>query len=284
MASYLITGKGGQLANAFEKHFAKYSINYVAIDITGLDITDFNGITHAVEQYRPQAIINCAAYNLVDKAEVDFYEAYKINAIGPKLLALAAERYSCRLVHYSSDYVFDGLKETGLYVENDPAAPINEYGKGKLMGERLVLETLQGALIFRLSWVFGEGQQNFIYKLLQWQKDRDYLRIASDEFSVPTCTETVVEVTMNALETGLTGLYHLTNSGYCSRYEWASFVLNKMGIKRHIHPVSMSVFELPAKRPKFSAMDNTKVSEALHITIPSWQDKVEEHLKAYWLS
>ncbi len=279
MVEYLITGKGGQLANAFERYLSRQAKDYVAIDIAGLDITDYSAIARVLGQYRPQIIINCAAYNLVDKAEEDYYEAYKVNALGPRLLAIAAEQFSCRLVHYSSDYVFDGLKADGLYVEQDATAPLNEYGRSKLMGERLVMEALSNPLVLRLSWVFGEGQQNFIYKLLQWEKERDFLKVACDEFSVPTSTETVVAVTLNALKVGLTGLYHLVNNGFCSRYEWATFVFKRMGIKKHIHPVPMAYFNLPAKRPNFSALSNARISALLNIAIPHWQEEVENYLK-----
>ena len=279
MTEFLITGKGGQLANAFERHLLRNARDYVALDITDLDITNYKAITSALRHYRPQIIINCAAYNLVDKAEEDYYEAYRVNALGPKFLALAAGDYGCKLVHYSSDYVFDGLKTEGLYVEQDDTAPLNEYGRSKLMGERLIMESISDPLILRLSWVFGEGQQNFIYKLLQWEKERDSLRVACDEFSVPTSTETVVEVTLKAIDEGLTGLYHLVNSGFCSRYEWATFVFHMRGIKKHIHPVPMASFNLPARRPNFSALSNARLSSLLKISIPHWKEGVEEFLR-----
>ena len=132
--------------------------------------------------------------------------------------------------------------------------------------------------MFRLSWVFGVGKQNFIAKLLEWSAAQQYLRIACDEFSVPTWTETVVDVTLNALEQGVSGLYHLTNSGYCSRYEWAKTILRIKGIDKFIRPVSMDSFHLPAKRPGFSAMSNRMISERLNISIPAWEDAVDRFL------
>lgn len=279
MARYLITGQGGQLANAFEDYFTRHSEDYVALDITKLDITNFKQVMDAVAAFMPQVIINCAAYNFVDKAEADYHEAYKHNALGPKILSLAANHCGCRLVHYSSDYVFDGKKEEGLYVEEDEANPLNEYGRSKLIGERLVLEGNEWVLILRLSWVFGKGRQNFIYKLLQWAKESPFLRVACDEFSVPTYTETVVHVTMEAVKADLYGLYHLTNSGFCSRYNWASFIFDKCKINKHLHPVSMAFFNLPAKRPHFSAMDNGRLIKCLKIEIPPWQEDVERYLR-----
>jgi dTDP-4-dehydrorhamnose reductase len=183
------------------------------------------------------------------------------------------------LVHYSSDYVFDGRKETALYGEGDATNPLNQYGRSKLAGEQAVRDVLEDrSLVFRLSWVFGGGKQNFIAKLLEWSAAQEYLRIACDEFSVPTWTETVVDVTLNALEQGVGGLYHLTNSGYCSRYEWAKAILRKKGIDKFIRPVSMDSFNLPAKRPKFSAMSNRTITDRLRIPIPAWEEAVDRFL------
>jgi dTDP-4-dehydrorhamnose reductase len=185
------------------------------------------------------------------------------------------------MVHFGSDYVFDGMKENALYSENDPANPLNEYGKSKLSGEERVIRECRQSLVFRLSWVFGAGQQNFIYKLKTWAQNSEYLKIACDEFSVPTYTHTVVDITLKALQQGLTGRYHLTNSGFCSRYEWAKQILKQTGIAKFIRPVSMDSFTLPAKRPKFSAMSNGKISSLLHVSIPAWEDALISFLREH---
>ena len=224
--------------------------------------------------YKPDVIINCAAYNLVDKAEQDRERVFSVNAEGPGTLAAAAKKHNAVLVHFGSDYVFDGAKENGLYTEQDPINPLNVYGESKREGERLVQEGTDRHLIFRLSWVFGEGKQNFIHKLSEWSQNNAFLKIACDEFSVPTYTRTVVDVTMQALEQGAFGLYHLTNSGYCSRYEWAQYILAELGINKFIRPVSMDSFDLPAQRPRFSAMSNEQICRLLNIRIPAWQEAV----------
>jgi dTDP-4-dehydrorhamnose reductase len=277
--NYLITGKNGQLARAFIKRFEERSIAFSAPDEAHLDITDYNCVIQAVTANRPDVIINCAAYNHVDNAEKDMITAFAVNATGPKHLARAAALHKTLLVHFGSDYVFDGLKENGLYTENDQAHPLNEYGKSKLAGERHIPEELDHYLVFRLSWVFGRGNQNFIHKLREWAKTSEYLKIACDEFSVPTYTDTVVDITLKAIEQGVTGRYHLTNSGYCSRYEWAKVILNNLGINRFVRPVSMDFFNLPAKRPKFSAMSNAMLSGLLNTDIPSWEEAVASFLR-----
>lgn len=276
---YLITGRNGQLAQAFIKRFEQQSLDYVAPDESTLDITNSAAVAEAVAAYKPDIIINCAAYNLVDKAEQAPDAAFAVNAAGPGNLARAAAGQKALLVHFGSDYVFDGLKENGLYTEDDATNPLNEYGKSKLAGEQKVLEALGRCLVLRLSWVFGAGKQNFIYKLTEWSKSNEYLKIACDEFSAPTHTDTVVAVTMKALQTGVFGRYHLTNSGFCSRYEWAKEVLRDLGIKKFIRPVSMADFSLPARRPKFSAMTNARIAGVLSISIPPWEEAVRSFIQ-----
>ena len=276
---YLITGKNGQLAHAFIRRFENESANFTAPEESRCDITNLNAVLDIVGSARPDVIINCAAYNLVDKAEQEQEKAFAVNATGPQHLAHAAKKFNAFLVHFGTDYVFDGLKQDGLYVEDDAVHPLNGYGKSKLAGEQFVRETIDSFLILRLSWVFGEGTQNFNHKLLEWSKQNEYLKIACDEFSVPTHTGAIVDITLKALERNLTGLYHLTNRGFCSRYEWAKFILRSLGIQKFIRPVSMDTFDLPARRPKFSAMTGDRLAGLLDIDIPTWEEGVATFLR-----
>ncbi|WP_457640400.1 dTDP-4-dehydrorhamnose reductase [Persephonella sp.] len=277
---YLILGKNGQLGQAFQKALKKENKDFLALSHQECDISDLNKVLEIFNSYKPDIVLNCAAYNLVDKAEEEYWNSYKTNALGVRNLAYASSLYNAYFVTYSTDYVFDGEKENGLYTEEDIPNPINEYGKGKLTGEKWVMEeNLKKSLILRTSWVYGEGKQNFIYKLMQWAENSKYLKIAYDEVSVPTSTRTIVDVSLKAVEQGLTGLYHLTNSGYASRYEWAKKILELKGIKKFIYPVSKDIFNLPAKRPKFSAMDNGIISKKLNLEIPFWDKEVELFFK-----
>ncbi len=276
---YLITGKHGQLAQAFIKRFEERSVNFSAPDESRLDITNQTIVANVVTSLKPDVIINCAAYNLVDQAEQARDTVFAVNATGPKNLAQAAAAQKAVLVHFGSDYVFDGLKESGLYTESDPVNPLNEYGKSKLAGEQAILEELDRCLVLRLSWVFGSGKQNFIHKLTEWSKSREYLKIACDEFSVPTYTGMAADMTLKAIEQGVTGRYHLTNSGFCSRYEWAKLILSTIGVNKFVRPVTMDTFNLPAKRPKFSAMSNSKLADRLNVDIPSWEESVRSFLR-----
>lgn len=276
---YLISGRNGQLARAFIKTFETRSIDFIAPDEAKLDITKEEAVAEAVACYKPDVIINCAAYNLVDQAEQDHQRAFVVNALGPKYLALAASRHKAILVHFGSDYVFDGKKESGLYTEDDQVSPLSQYGKSKLSGEEEVRERCPEFLIFRSSWIYGEGKQNFINKLTDWAKTQEYLKVASDEFSVPTSANVVVDMALRSLESGVRGLWHLTNSGFCSRYEWAIVIAKSLSLKKFIRPVSMDVFQLPARRPKFSAMTNIRLSGELNVCIPSWEESVKLFLR-----
>src|SRR5580765_6922819 len=265
---YLILGGNGQLAQAFIRAFEGMSVDFIAPDKARLDITKVADVAEAVANYNPNVILNCAAYNLVDQAEQDRDRAFAVNSLGPKYLALAASRHKAVLVHFGSDYVFDGEKESGLYTETDQVNPLNQYGKSKLSGEEQIREHCPEFLIFRSSWIYGEGKQNFVFKLITWAKAQEFLKVACDEFSVPTCTSVLVNMTLRSLENRVRGLWNLTNTGYCSRYEWATAIANSAGLKNFIRPVSMDVFHLPARRPKFSAMSNATISRELNVSIP----------------
>lgn len=274
MDEILILGKDGQLGREFCRYCDKKNINYQAFSKAELDITDFSNVAKIIKIQRPKIIINCTAYNQVDLAEKNNKLAFQINELAVKNLAMLAKQYKIKLIHYSSDYVFDGTKKEGLYVEEDEPNPINQYGKSKLAGEIAIQEILDDFLIFRVSWVYGIGQQNFIYKLLKWSEKQDVLQIADDEVSVPTSTRTITHITWQVIEEELNGLYHLTNQGSCSRYEWAKEIFRIKNINKEIQPVSKDSFNLPAKRPGFSAMDSSK----LGFDIKNWQSELEEML------
>lgn len=278
---YIIFGKNGQLGQAFQKVFEKENKDFLALSHQECDISDLNKVLEIFRNYKPSIVFNCAAYNFVDKAEEEYWNSYKTNALGVRNLAYASSLYNTYFVTYSTDYVFDGEKENGLYIEEDIPNPINEYGKSKLTGEKWVMEeNLKKFLILRTSWVYGEGKQNFIYKLMQWAENSEYLKIAYNEVSVPTSTRTIVEVSLKAIDQGLTGLYHLTNSGYASRYEWAKKIFEIKGINKFIYPVNKDVFNLPAERPKFSAMSNEKISKLLNVKLENW----DQELKNFFIS
>jgi len=277
---YLIIGHKGQLGSEFVRTLSLRGASFAAADYDECDAGDLDAVLSLIGSTRPTHIINCSAYNQVDDAEERFDLAFRTNATGAGNLAYGARKYGAFLVHYSTDYVFDGTKETGLYREDDTPRPLNAYGRSKYLGELAVRNETDRSLILRLSWVFGEGTQNFIYKVRQWAGKNDCLRISADEVSVPTATATIVDVTLRALDHGLSGLFHLTNSGYASRYEWARRIIEALGLKTLVFPVSSDVFNLPAKRPKFSAMSNETISRELSLAIPHWEEALRNYLSS----
>jgi len=271
MRKVLITGAGGQLGKEFVKVLSSKGIDFVALERKDLDITNFEKVYKTLKEIKPSIVINCSAYNQVDLAETEILQAFSTNAIGPYNLAIVCREMNAKLIHYSTDYVFDGIKNR-LYTEEDKPNPLNQYAKSKLLGEELVKQVLEDYLILRVSWVYGEGKQNFIYKLLQWAKEREVLQIAFNEVSVPTYTRFIVEKTLKALKKGLTGLYHLVPRGYASRYEWAKLALKLFGINKILIPVQKEIFNLPAKRPDFSAMSCAKIEKELEEEFEEWDE------------
>ena len=272
----LITGKNGQLAQEFAKRLAAPGFEVEAPEEERLDIGDHAAVRAALEALRPEVVLNCAAYNLVDEAERDPTAAFRVNARGVQHLAAACRETGAVLVHYSTDYVFNGQKKDP-YTETDRPDPINNYGKTKLAGEAFLRETTDRFLLFRVSWVFGEGKQNFLYKILQMTGRSEVLRIVDDQVSTPTSAPEIVRLTLLAVDKGLSGMYHLTHGGYASRYEVACYLLRKLGMETKVIPVSSDYFPAPARRPLFSALSNKRLSEDLTVEIPHWKIGIDRY-------
>ena len=274
--SYLIFGGKGQLGSKFEENFILRGEKFSSYDYDTCDITDINSVLKVVKNEKPKIILNCAAYNLVDEAEKDSSIAYRVNQSGTRNIAVAARETGVFLVHYSTDYVFDGNKGD-TYTETDVTNPINQYGMSKLKGEDAVLEILDDYLIFRLSWVYGNGNQNFIHKLSQWAEKNKELNITENEYSIPTSVNLITDVTLKSLKKKLAGLFHLTPTGVASRLDWANEIVNLKNLDVKLNPVPIDFFNLPAKRPYNSAMSNHKISTLIR-DIPDWKHDLKNFL------
>jgi len=275
----LIIGANGQLGRAFRKRLDTRKIPFLAADRSVCDITKAGDVPKLLDSYKPDVVINCTAYNSVDAAEDDRATAFAVNAEAVKEIARCCDERRAIFVHYSTDYVFDGSKGSP-YVESDVTGPLSVYAQSKLAGEQSAMTEAKEHLVFRVSWVLGEGKQNFLYKLRQWTVKNDVIRVAADEISVPTFAGTIVDVTLDALKAGLRGLFHLTSSGSASRFEYASFYLDAAGIKgKTLVPVSRTVFGLKAKRPGYSVMSNDLLQRTMGIRVPDWKDAVREFMR-----
>jgi len=275
----VITGAQGQLGLAFARKLERKGISFWGCDYTACDITKKEQVVQMLDAQKPSVLINCAAYNFVDDAENNRMAAFAVNSDAVRILGDACQARGIKLVHYSSDYVFDG-KKGSLYIEEDTANPLNVYGHSKYEGEKALRMIGAHHLVLRTSWVYGRGQQNFLYKVSQWVKKSEVLKISVDEISVPTFVDDIVSVTLKALDKGMTGLYHLTSSGYASRYEWVKTFITAAGLSKQVTPQPMSSFSLKAQRPLFSAMSNCKISKELGIQIPNWQEGVEKYVRS----
>jgi dTDP-4-dehydrorhamnose reductase len=276
----LVTGANGQLGKEFQRISSKRDLSSIALSKEQLDITNFKQVECAIKNIKPNIVVNCAAYNFVDKAEEEPSFAYSINSDAVENLASVCNKFGVSLVHFSTDYVFDGKKQD-FYTEEDVPNPINKYGESKLKGEQAIKKHLTEFLIFRVSWVIGRGKNNFLYKVFDWASGKRLLKISCDEVSIPTYTEDIVNLTLLSLKKGLKGEYHLTNSGYCSRFELAKYFIKKIGLNNLLIPVTSSVFNTSAKRPSFSAMLNDKISKELDFSIPEWENGVDRFVKRF---
>ena len=279
---YIITGSSGQLAKAFIKKFTEEKIDFIAPSEQDLDITSKEKISNIFSQYSPDVVINCAAYNNVEFAQQDNTKAFLINKTAVTNLVEESQKYNAKFVHFGTDYVFDGTKND-LYIESDKTNPLNEYGKSKLAGEQEALK-YNNSLVCRLSWVIGEGQQNFLFKLSGWLKNNKVIKVSSDEVSVPCFSFDIADTVMKALDKGLLGLYHLTNSGKCSRFELAKEFVELNKLDNELIPVPMASFNSKVQRPLVTAMSNAKISKELNINIPEWKTSLKKLLSSNFFS
>ncbi len=241
-----------------------------------LDITDAGQVVQAMEKLQPDAVINCAAFTNVDGCETEPDTAMRINGDGAKNLAVAADKVGARLLHISTDYVFDGTAKVP-YVESDPTGPVTEYGKSKLAGEEAVRGACDRHFIMRTAWLYGAHGNNFVATMLKLAAEKDQLTVVDDQVGSPTWTRDLAQAIRQLIETDAFGTYHATNSGQCSWYGFAREIFRLGGIATKVLPVTSDQFPRPAKRPAFSAL-NTGALTALGITLRPWEEALAEFL------
>lgn len=278
----LITGANGMLAKAVRERFMEHEL--ILTDVVGtelsLDITNLEEVEKFVENVKPDVIINCAAYTAVDKAESEEKLAKKINADGPKNLAIAANKNNCKLVHISTDYVFGGdLSLEEIYKEDAPKAPVTAYGRTKLAGEEAIEENTKDFYIFRTAWLYGDGK-NFVRTMLKFGKEKEEVSVVYDQHGSPTYAVDLADIIYQALEKEIPyGIYHTTNLGFTTWYDFTKKIYEIVGISCRVNPVTSEQFASAAKRPANSMLSKEKILEA-GITVPSWEDALERYLKA----
>jgi dTDP-4-dehydrorhamnose reductase len=281
----LITGPHGMLGtdiiNLLRKEIASPTHNkdLKVIEATHeeLDITLEDEVSNFISRHTPDIIINCAAYTNVDKCETEREEAFKVNALGPKYIAVAAKKCGARIIHISTDFVFDGNSDRP-YVEEDQTNPLSEYGRTKLEGERNIQDYCDSFLIVRTSWLFGHHGTNFVKKMLELAGHKKELSIVTDETGSPTYTADLAEALWILIKKGCEGIFHVANEGCCSRYEWAKYIFGTHGYNINIHPIKSSQYKRPAKVPLNSTLNCQKLSTITGMRMRHWKEALEAYL------
>ena len=276
----LVTGVNGQLGYDVVKELKKRKHQAVGVDRERMDLTSTEQIKECIESVNPEAIIHCAAYTAVDKAEDEEELCRRVNAIATKEIAEYAKVLDIPMIYISTDYVFDGTKD-GEYTEEDMPNPINVYGKTKYEGEVYIQELLDKYYIVRISWVFGKNGNNFIDTMLRLAKGRDKLNVINDQVGSPTYTKDLARLLIDMIETDKYGIYHATNEGYCTWYEFAKEIFSIANVDIYVNPISTSQYQTKAKRPMNSKISKQKLTDNNFRILRNWKEPVREYLRLY---
>jgi len=291
-STILLTGANGQIGYELQHSLAVLG-NVVALERSQLDLSDADAIRRGVRKIKPNLIVNPAAYTAVDKAEAEPELAMAINTVAPGVLAEEAARLDVPLVHYSTDYVYDGAKSLP-YVETDSTNPLSVYGKSKLAGEDAIRAVGLPHLILRTSWVYGARGKNFLRTILRLAAEREELRVVSDQIGAPTWSRSIAEATLVALNNwneGLNGTYHLTCAGQTSWYEFAREIVKEYEMRCEsrgwpklranvagIEAIKAAEYPTPAPRPANSRLDCAKFKHDFSVTMPDWREALRQAL------
>ena len=281
MEKILITGSNGQLGSEFKSlanSFSEFAFTFS--DRSDFDITDLDSVREFVQKRAFAIIINCAAYTAVDKAETEKDLAYSINAKATGNLALAAKEFNVKFVHVSTDFVFDGSIARPL-IENDEVNPLNVYGSSKLEGEKLAFDKNPDSLIIRTSWVYSSFGNNFVKTIIRLCKERESLNIIFDQIGTPTYAKDLAQVILKIVggKDWVPGIYHYSNEGVASWYDFSIAIRDLSGLKTLIFPIETSQYPTPAIRPKYSVLNKKKVKDTFKLSIPYWRDSLSECLR-----
>ena len=284
----LLSGRNGQLGWELARALAPLG-EIVAFDRAGLDLADPARLASTVRELKPDIIVNPAAYTAVDRAESESEAAFAINARAPSVLAEEAKRLGALLIHYSTDYVFDGAK-AAPYLEDDATNPLGVYGASKLEGERAIAASGARHWIFRTSWVYAPRGKNFLLTILRLAREGKPLRVVADQFGAPTSAAMLARATAQALTTQVqaisrlsphnapppSGVYHMTAAGRTSWHGFARAILREFRLDNPVTAIPASEYPLPAKRPGNSVLDNSRLAAAFGIRLPGWEDGLRE--------
>jgi dTDP-4-dehydrorhamnose reductase len=278
----LVTGSNGQLGTEIKKLSKNYKKwNFFFLDLPNLDITDLEGIDNLVKEKSITSIINCAAYTAVDLAESNSETAEKVNVLGARNLAIVSEKYDIKVVHVSTDFVFDGIHHLP-YKETDIPNPVSVYGVTKLKGENDILEIAPSSIILRTSWLYSAHGNNFVKTMQKLGNDRDILNIIFDQVGTPTWAGDLAKTILYLLgelennnKNNFTGVYHYSNEGGASWFDFAIEIMSLSNIDCLVLPIETKEYPTPAARPFYSVLNKSKIKKELGIKIPHWKESLK---------
>jgi len=275
----LITGVNGQVGHALMREMTDHEL--IGLTRQDCDLTNLDQIKQVIDHHQPELIINPAAYTKVDQAEDEPELAFKINRDAPKVMAEKAREYNIPLIHFSTDYVFDG-KKRGVYEENDPTHPSGVYGQSKCAGEEAIQKDGGLVYVFRTSWVYSNIGYNFYLNMKKLSKERDDLKVVADQIGVPTSNQFIAEkikIIIPQLSDNNTGIYHLVPDGSCSWYEFAKQIISQSNLQfnlENLHSITTDKFPTKTKRPKNSVLNNAKIKHTFNLECNHWQKELEK--------
>ncbi len=274
----LITGAYGMLGSDLREVLKNHEL--IVTGSKDLDITNEENVIDFIDENSPEVVINAAAYTAVDDCETNYDEAYAVNAIGPKNLAIACKKQDVPLVHISTDYVFDGSKRTPL-LENDALGPQSAYGKTKLEGEKFIQEYTDKYFILRTAWLYGIHGNNFVQTMLSLAENHDEITVVDDQIGSPTYSLDLAVSIANLLNSDKYGIYHLTNEGECSWYEFSKRIFELSDVDVKVLPVTTEEFPRPAPRPHYSVLSNQKWIKAGFPPMRKYEEALSDYLSLY---
>lgn len=273
----LVTGVKGQLGYDVVCELEKRGLEAVGVDIEEMDITDAGSVDRVLRQSAPDAVIHCAAYTAVDAAEENEALCRRVNADGTRNIAKVCRELDIKMIYISTDYVFSGQGERPWEPE-DERDPQSVYGQTKYEGELAVQELLEKYFIVRIAWVFGVNGKNFVRTMLKLSESHDTITVVNDQFGSPTYTYDLARLLVDMVQTEKYGIYHATNEGICSWYDFACAIFREAGISMNVKPVSSAEYGAKASRPANSRMSKEKLTENGFERLPTWQDALKRYL------
>ncbi|MBQ2100017.1 MAG: dTDP-4-dehydrorhamnose reductase [Lachnospiraceae bacterium] len=273
-----VTGVRGQLGYDVVRELEKRGMEAIGVDIQEMDITDAQSVDEVITKANPDAVIHCAAYTAVDAAEDNEEICRKVNVDGPRNIARVCKKLDIKMIQISTDYVFNGQGDRPWEPE-DPVGPMTVYGQTKYEGEQAVREILEKYFIVRIAWAFGVNGKNFVKTMLRLSETHDTLSVVSDQYGSPTYTYDLARLLVDMIQTEKYGIYHATNEGFCSWYEFAKAIFEKAGKNVTVKPVTTAEYGAKAFRPANSRMSKEKLTANGFERLPAWEDALDRYLK-----